>query len=238
LEQYEPIIRLVKNPQEIQATDLSTLKQYSKEFPYMQAVRALIAKISGKASDIKNASAYTANRNVLRNFLRTSFDTNVNIPRVGDIGIHPDMVNAFEKLSDTKPLPDDLVIQHIPTLVSDEPTPTENPIIVDTNTLLQDTVSQSPIIDHEVHQYEIPEAYQSATSSYDDSLTELMKSIEESKQMLDKIREQSLQELEAKQPAYQQVISQPSTAPIPEENPLDFSFFDITALIQSQQKND
>ncbi|MCS7004356.1 MAG: hypothetical protein NZM38_03405 [Cytophagales bacterium] len=240
LEQHELVIRLVKNPQELQSSHLAALEQYKKDFPYLQAVRALIAKLSGSSYHIKNAAAFTAHRSVLRKFLKTSFDTNINVTT--SVPLQTEMINAFETFSlnesSNTPIEQPEIKKDFLQPEAELSTKEQEILHQENSSITSEVTSLSPELN-----YQLTDAYHQYSSLYDDTFHKLMKDIEESKKALDKTREESLQKLDSHfiiPPKEQTNVKDNSVLDKNKEQveSLDFSFFDITLLTEPKENHD
>ncbi|GAB4341823.1 MAG: hypothetical protein OHK0038_21580 [Flammeovirgaceae bacterium] len=95
----EKLIQLISKPQTISRADAASLKELAKQYPYFQAVYALIAKGTQQPEDIQAAAVRTANRAFLRQLMNSDFNPSYHLPDLKGLDIQPEDLNAFEKLA-------------------------------------------------------------------------------------------------------------------------------------------
>ncbi len=90
---------LIINIKSIDKKYLQELQSLAKRYPYFQAVRCLIAKIDNSSENIKCAAVLTAERAVLKNFIHSGFDPEVNMPGLQKLNTQEDL-DFFEKFNE------------------------------------------------------------------------------------------------------------------------------------------
>lgn len=92
---------LAKSPELAGSEDLSALSKLLEKYPYFQAARLLFAKASGAtAQTVKAAAAYTTERSILQRIMDRDFNSNINLPTLGNDFLRSDNFNAFPHLVD------------------------------------------------------------------------------------------------------------------------------------------
>lgn len=93
-------LTLVTQPNKVSSEEEKDLRDLVIKYPYFQAARILLAKATGASSEeVKTAAAYTQNRTVLKRVMDSEFNANINLPNTQNLDIHPQDLNAFDKLS-------------------------------------------------------------------------------------------------------------------------------------------
>ena len=88
---------LLENPETATSEDIPELESLISTYPYFQAARVILAKVTGTSESIKSAAAYTSDRTLLMRIINGTFDRDINLPNLNDLEID-DEVNAFEHL--------------------------------------------------------------------------------------------------------------------------------------------
>ena len=90
---------LLENPESVTSEDVPELESLVSTYPYFQAAKVLLAKVTGTSEAIKSAAAITADRTLLMRVISGTFDKDVNLPNLNDLDIG-DEVNAFDHLNE------------------------------------------------------------------------------------------------------------------------------------------
>jgi len=94
----ERLKELLENPDTATTEDIPALEELVSAYPYFQAAKVLLAKISGTSEAIKSAAVVTADRSILMRVINGTFDKDIRLPNLNDLDIGTE-VNAFEHLS-------------------------------------------------------------------------------------------------------------------------------------------
>lgn len=92
---------LLENPDNVTSEHISELEELVRTYPYFQAAKVLLAKAAGNSEMIKSAASITADRTILMQLIKGTFDQDVNIPNLNDLDIDTE-VNAFDQLQENE----------------------------------------------------------------------------------------------------------------------------------------
>ena len=152
------LLNLVLHPEKAQETDLDALQELVNEYPYFQAARMLIAKITKDSAHIKTAAAYTSERTVLQQIINSEFNPDINLPNIDNLEIGKDDLHVFDKLSkeEAELKPDSDFNEQFENIDIETPNvDTDNDSLIDD--LLEEQVPDSSVSDSEIIQEDTPE---------------------------------------------------------------------------------
>ncbi|MDW8286943.1 MAG: hypothetical protein RMJ89_02635 [Flammeovirgaceae bacterium] len=94
------LLELINSPDTISQSEIAELFTLSQEYPYFQAVFALVAKTTQRTEDIQKAAIQTLHRSFLQKWMDNSqFNPNHQLPDLKGLDIRANQVNAFETLA-------------------------------------------------------------------------------------------------------------------------------------------